>query len=398
MWRVKERSRVEQFERIRRERRDEGRSIRELAKRHQVHRRTVRAALADALPPARKVPKRAAAVLGVYEGTVRRWLTEDLKAPRKQRHTARRVWQRLIEEEGAVVAESSVRALVAQLKVEVGLARRQVSVPQTHAPAQEAEVDFGEFTAVIAGTMMKVWMFVLRLSHSGKAVHIAYANQAQESFLDGHVQAFDRPGGVPIGRIRYNNLKPAVIRCALGGKRFEHPRFIALRSRYSLAEPTGGSLQVRWGVSLLDGRACRGHGAGHVSHGDFGSCRAAGSSGWVAASSGTGACAVRTGGSCGCAVAAVAEYFAKLEPVATPANILRTDAAAHRPLPADTELVQAIAVLARAQQDAVWNRPRLSTQLRSHRKQYYPAALAAFQVKGVWCGQPRSPCGARRGA
>ncbi len=67
----------------------------------------------------------------------------------------------------------------------------------------------------------------------------------------------------------------------------------------------------------------------------------------------------------------------------TLANILRTDAAGHRPLPADTELVQAIAVLARAQQDAVWNRARLSNQLRSHLKQYYPAALAAFQVKGV---------------
>jgi len=65
------------------------------------------------------------------------------------------------------------------------------------------------------------------------------------------------------------------------------------------------------------------------------------------------------------------------------ANILRTDADAHRPLPADTELVQAIAVLARAQQDAVWNRGQLSNQLRSYLKQYFPAALAAFQVKGV---------------
>ena len=65
------------------------------------------------------------------------------------------------------------------------------------------------------------------------------------------------------------------------------------------------------------------------------------------------------------------------------ANILRTDAGAHRPLPADTELVQAIAVLARAQQDAVWNRGQLSNQLRSHLKQYFPAALAAFQIKGV---------------
>jgi transposase len=67
----------------------------------------------------------------------------------------------------------------------------------------------------------------------------------------------------------------------------------------------------------------------------------------------------------------------------TLANILRTDADAHRPLPADSELVQAIAVLARAQQDTVWNRTQLSNQLRSHLKQYFPAALAAFQVRGV---------------
>jgi transposase len=65
------------------------------------------------------------------------------------------------------------------------------------------------------------------------------------------------------------------------------------------------------------------------------------------------------------------------------ANILRTDAEMHRPLPADSELVQAIAVLARAQQDAVWNRGQLSNQLRSHLKQYFPAALAAFQVRGI---------------
>lgn len=65
------------------------------------------------------------------------------------------------------------------------------------------------------------------------------------------------------------------------------------------------------------------------------------------------------------------------------ANILRTDADMHRPLPADSELAQAITVLARAQQDAVWNRGQLSNQLRSHLKQYFPAALAAFQVRGV---------------
>jgi len=223
---------VEQFERIRRGARDEEMSIRALADKHKVHRRTVRQALADAVPPVRTPPTRLSPVLGPYEATVRDWLVGDLTAPRKQRHTARRIWQRLLEEEGAVVAESSVRNLVAQLRGEIGGGRGQVMVPQTHPPAQEAEVDFGEFSAVIAGVVMKLFMFCLRLSHSGKAVHLAYANQSQESFLDGHVRAFEALGGVPVGMIRYDNLTPAVIRVALGRQRLENPRFVALRSHY----------------------------------------------------------------------------------------------------------------------------------------------------------------------
>ncbi len=171
-------------------------------------------------------------MLGRHEATIRRWLVEDLTAPRKQRHTARRVWQRLLEVVGAVVGESSVRNLVAQLKAEIGGGREQVMVPQTHPAGEEAEVDFGEFSAVIAGVVMKLFMFCLRLSHSGRAVHVAYANQTQESFLDGHVRAFAALGGVPAGMIRYDNLTPAVIRVALGRERLENPRFVALRSHY----------------------------------------------------------------------------------------------------------------------------------------------------------------------
>ena len=223
---------MEQFERIRRDSRDGGLSVRALAARYGVHRRTVRAALADATPPVRRTPVRSRPVLGAYESMVRDWLVADLGVARKQRHTARRIWQRLVEEEGACVGESSVRALVAVLRTEIGSGRGLVSVPQTHPAGVEAEVDFGEFTAVIAGVLVKVWMFVLRLSHSGRAVHVAYGNQAQESFLDGHVQAFTALGGVPTGMIRYDNLTPAVIRVLLGRNRWENPRFIALRSHY----------------------------------------------------------------------------------------------------------------------------------------------------------------------
>jgi transposase len=74
-------------------------------------------------------------------------------------------------------------------------------------------------------------MFVMRLSHSGKAVHVAYAHQAQEAFLDGHVAEFERFGGVP-ARIRYDKLKPAVTAVALGRERLENQAFVALRSHY----------------------------------------------------------------------------------------------------------------------------------------------------------------------
>jgi transposase len=222
---------VELFERIRRDRREEALSVRALATRHRVHRRTVRQALEDAVPPPRKTAERECPALGAHRATVRGWLEEDRDVPRKQRHTARRVWQRLVEEHGAQVAESTVRAFVAEVRRELGIGTGLVTVPQTHAPAEEAEVDFGEFKVWIAGTLTRLWMFVLRLSHSGKAVHVAYANETQESFLDGFVTAFDRLGGVP-ARVRLDNLKPAVIRVLLGRQRLENPRFVALRSHF----------------------------------------------------------------------------------------------------------------------------------------------------------------------
>ena len=120
---------------------------------------------------------------------------------------------------------------VARRREELGLDKMQVMVPQAHAPGAEAEVDFGEFHAVIAGVLIKLWMFVMRLSCSGRAFHVAFATQAQEAFLEGHVLAFGYFGAVP-GRVRYDNLGPAVVRVLRGRDRAESERFIALRSHY----------------------------------------------------------------------------------------------------------------------------------------------------------------------
>jgi transposase len=225
-------SRVELFEQIRKDSRAEGASIRELADRHHVHRRTVRQALASAVPPPRKAyPQRPRPAVDAYADVIDGWLLADRLVPRKQRHTARRIWQRLVAEHGATCSEVSVSRYVARRRAELGLDRVEVSVPQAHLPGAEAEVDFGEFHAMIAGVLVKLWLFVLRLSCSGRAFHIAFATQAQEAFLEGHVLAFEHLGAVP-GRIRYDNLKPAVARVLKGRDRTEAERFIALRSHY----------------------------------------------------------------------------------------------------------------------------------------------------------------------
>jgi transposase len=233
------RSRVELFTEIRRDARLEGMSIRALARKHQVHRRTVRQALSGAAPPPRKTPVRIAPKLGPFKSAIDAMLTADLSAPRKQRHTVRRIHARLIEEYGASeLSYSTVRDYVrvrrAQIDIEAGR-RVELFVPQEHAPGAEAEVDFGEVWVILAGVKTKCHMFTFRLSHSGKAIHRVYPTQGQEAFLEGHVEAFAEIGGVPTRHIRYDSLSSAVSLVIYGQgarARVENERWQLFHSHY----------------------------------------------------------------------------------------------------------------------------------------------------------------------
>jgi transposase len=224
-------SRVELFEQIRRDHDREGLSIRALAERHGVHRRTVRQALASSLPPARKRPAgRPAPALGPYRALIDEWLIADRKVSRKQRHTARRIWRRLVDEYGAQVAERTVREYVAVRRRELG-EPGEVFVPQIHQAGEEAEVDWGEARVVLAGQPVTVQLFYLRACFSGAAFCMAFRRCTQQAFLEGHVEAFSWFDGV-FALVRYDNLGSAVKLVLRGRRREETDRFIALRSHY----------------------------------------------------------------------------------------------------------------------------------------------------------------------
>jgi transposase len=225
-------SRVELFEQIRRDRDREGLSIRALAVRHGVHRRAVRQALASPLPLAKRPPShRPAPKLGAYRAIIDAWLEADREAPRKQRHTAKRIWRRLVDEHGAEVAETTVRDYVRARKRQMGWPVADVFVPQTHAPGVGAEVDWGQAQVVLGGIPTEVHLFFMRASFSGAAFCQASLVETQQAFLELHVDAFEWFDGV-FGQIRFDNLTSAVKQVLKGRRRVETDRFIALRSHY----------------------------------------------------------------------------------------------------------------------------------------------------------------------
>jgi transposase len=184
------------------------------------------------VPPARRSPSsRPAPKLGAYRALIDAWLEGDSDAPRKQRHTAKRIHRRLVDEHGADVAETTVRDYVRRRRREMGWVVGEVFVPQVHDPGIEAQVDWGEADVDLAGVRTTVHLFFMRASFSGAAFCQASLVETQQAFLELHVEALEWFGGV-FEQLRFDNLPSAVKKVLKGRRRVETDRFVALRSHY----------------------------------------------------------------------------------------------------------------------------------------------------------------------
>ncbi len=224
-------TKVELFEEIRRDYFLRKKSKRQISSERGIHRRMVRDAINNAVPPSRKKRRGAAPVLTPEVcQQIDDWLCSDLKVHRKQRHTARQVWRRLRLESDFTGAESTVRRYVCRHRKELGQSK-QAFVPLTHKPGDEAEVDWYEADVNFPWGTQRVYLFQMRACASGREFHMAFPRCTQQAFIEAHVAAFSYFGGV-FSTIRYDNLKSAVQKVLKGRHRKESARFVALRSHY----------------------------------------------------------------------------------------------------------------------------------------------------------------------
>jgi transposase len=239
------REKVELFEQLRREYEFGVGTVSGVARKFGVHRRMVRQALAAANPPERKRPTRKHPKLDAVCDFIDQILRADLGAPRKQRHTAHRIFVRLREELPAhPIAERTVQAYVCKKKLELGLTSRAVSIPQIYDWGGEAQADWYEAVVELDGESQILQFFSLRSMASGAAFHRAYLRATQQAFLEAQQLAFHYFGGV-FRRLRYDNLTSAVKKILRGHRREETERFLLFRSHWqfeaSFCNPARGN-------------------------------------------------------------------------------------------------------------------------------------------------------------
>ena len=218
---------VEIYKQIRKMRLD-GISQRQIAAALHISRNTVKKYWdGDSVPWERKDYSREASVLtDDVVAFVRQCLDEDAHSPRKQHHTAKRIYERLVAECGFSGGETTVRRLVRELREKP----QEAFVPLAFPAGDAMQIDWGEATVYLNGMKTTVNLFCARLCYSGAPMVLAYRRQNEESFLDALVRVFQYFGGVP-RRVIFDNGKVAV-KDGFGAHARKQAGYAALAAHY----------------------------------------------------------------------------------------------------------------------------------------------------------------------
>ncbi len=208
----------------------EGKSKSWIARELGISRNTVAKYLRDPDPPKYSMKQaRAKPVMNEWRGRVESMLEQDKTAPRKQHHTALRVFERLVLEHGYTGSRKTISNLVAELREKPAA---KACIPLVYQPGKDAQVDFGESYATIGGKQVKLYGFEIRLNWSRKKFVMYFLSANTEAFLEGHVRAFQSLGGVP-ERLTYDNLGLAVATVGKGKVRKLTKKFKELQGYYA---------------------------------------------------------------------------------------------------------------------------------------------------------------------
>ena len=218
---------MEKWAQIRRRVLVDGQSKRSVCREFDIHWDTLQKILSHAEPPGyRRTAPRPRPTLDPFLPVIHQILKNDSKAPKKQRHTAKRIYQRLRDEYGYLGGLTIVRQAVTAWR----RSHAEVFVPLAHRPG-EAQVDFGQAEITLDGQTTKVALFVMTLPYCDAIFVCAFPRECTEAFLEGHIRAFAFFGGVP-RRISYDNSKIAVARITGGRDRKLTTAFLRLQSHH----------------------------------------------------------------------------------------------------------------------------------------------------------------------
>ena len=223
---------VDQYEHIRIGRRVYGKSIKKLQRETGHSKNTIRKVLRGEYQGYSERKNQPYPVLGAYLDIIDTWLKGDKESPKKQRHTAKRIYDRLVEEHDFPGKQSNVRRYVRDAKIRIGVNAPKVFIPSDPELAREAEADWGTVTAIIAGEPMTLKFFCMRSKYSGKHFVRCYPCERQQAFFDAHMHAFAFFGGI-FKTIIYDNLTTAIQKVLKGKGRTEQDSFSKFRAYYN---------------------------------------------------------------------------------------------------------------------------------------------------------------------